>query len=290
MAFELFTNATSINIMGKEVFIDSLIIGILIMVAGVIFARAISIIFKRYVSANLPENTAKNFHKIIYYGIIMVTLLAVITSQGIDLSGLMVAGGIFGIIIGFATQSVVSNLISGIFLMFDRPAKVGDLIEITNSKVYGKLMDITIFSTRIKMFDGSIVRVPNEKVFTSEIRNVSGSEIRRVDVTLGIAYKEDIDHVIEVIKKSLEMLPFVLREPEPSVWTESLGDSSVNLKVLAWIPRDEWDQVGPILLKIVKKSLDDEGIEIPFPQRIIHYAENVKQHETDKSTETYEKT
>ncbi|WKT57390.1 mechanosensitive ion channel [Candidatus Nitrosotenuis chungbukensis] len=214
MVFELFTNATSINVMGKEVFIDSLIIGILIMVAGVIFARAVSIIFKRYVSANLPENTAKSFHKIIYYGIIVVTLLAVITSCGIDLSGLMVAGGIFGIIIGFATQSVVSNLISGIFLMFDRPAKVGDLIEITDSKVYGKLMDITIFSTRIKMFDGSIVRVPNEKVFTSEIRNVSGSEIRRVDVTLGIAYKEDIDHVIEVIKKSLERLPFVLREPE----------------------------------------------------------------------------
>lgn len=276
MAFEFFGNATSVNVMGKEVFIDSLIIGILIMVVGVIFARIISTIFKRYVSANLPENTSKNFHKIIYYGIIVITVLTVITSQGIDLSGLMVAGGIFGIIIGFATQSVVSNLISGIFLMFDRPAKIGDLIEITNSKVYGKLIEITIFSTRIKLFDGSIVRVPNEKIFTSEIRNVSGSEVRRIDATLGVAYGEDIDHVIEIIKKSLENQPYVLREPEPVIETESLGESSVNLKVLAWIPRDTWDNIGPILLKVIKKSLDEEGIEIPFPQRMIHYAENEK--------------
>jgi small-conductance mechanosensitive channel len=276
MAFEFFGNATSVNVMGKEIFIDSLIIGILIMVIGIVFARVISTIFKRYVSANLPENTSKNFHKIIYYGIIAITVLAVITSQGIDLSGLMVAGGIFGIIIGFATQSVVSNLISGIFLMFDRPAKIGDLIEITNSKVYGKLIEITIFSTRIKLFDGSIVRVPNEKIFTSEIRNVSGSEVRRIDTTLGVAYGEDIDHVIEIIKKSLENQPYVLREPEPVIETESLGESGVNLKVLAWIPRDEWDNVGPILLKVIKKSLDEEGIEIPFPQRTIHYAENSK--------------
>jgi small-conductance mechanosensitive channel len=278
MVFEFFGNATSINVMGKEIFIDSLIIGILIMVVGVILARVISVIFKRYVSANLPENTAKNFHKIIYYGIIMITLLAVITSQGIDLSGLMVAGGIFGIIIGFATQSVVSNLISGIFLTFDRPAKIGDLIEITNSKVYGKLMDTTIFSTKIKLFDGSIVRVPNEKIFTSEIRNVSGSGVRRTDVTLGVAYNEDIEHVIEVIKKSLEKQPYVLREPEPVIETESLGDSSVRLKVLTWIPRDEWDNVGPVLLRVIKKSLDEEGIEIPFPQRTIHYAENTKRN------------
>lgn len=276
MVFELFGNATSVNVMGKEVFIDSLIIGILIMVVGVILARVISVVFKRYVSANLPENTAKNFHKIIYYGIITITLLAVITSQGIDLSGLMVAGGIFGIIIGFATQSVVSNLISGIFLIFDRPAKVGDLIEITNSKVYGKLMEITIFSTRIKLFDGSIVRVPNEKIFTSEIRNVSGSEVRRIDATLGVAYREDIDHVIEVIKKSLEKQPYVLREPEPVVETVSLGDSNVNLKVLAWIPWNEWDRVGPVLLKVIKKSLDEEGIEMSYPQRTIHFAENTK--------------
>lgn len=276
MVFEIFSSTSTINILGNQLSIISLVIGIIIMAVGVIVARIVSVIFKRYLAANLPDNTATNLHKLIYYGIIVITMLAVVTSQGIDLSGLMVAGGIFGIIIGFAAQSVVSNLFSGIFLMFDRPAKTGDLIEIPQNNIYGKLMDITIFSTRIKLFDGSVMRVPNEKVFTSEIRNVSGSEVRRLEVTLGIAYKEDIDHAIAVIKKAVARLPYVLREPKPEVWTEQLADSSVNLKVLTWIPRDEWDNVGPILLKEIKKDIDDAGIEIPFPQRVVYHMEKAR--------------
>jgi small-conductance mechanosensitive channel len=276
MVFEIFSSTSTVNLLGNQVSIASLVIGVIIMAVGVIIAGIVSVVFKRYLAANLPDNTATNLHKIIYYGIIVVTLLAVVTSQGIDLSGLMVAGGIFGIIIGFAAQSVVSNLFSGIFLMFDRPAKTGDLIEIPQSKIYGKLMDITIFSTRIKLFDGSIMRVPNEKIFTSEIRNVSGSEVRRLEAVLGIAYKEDIDRAISVIKKAVSKLPYVLREPEPAVWTEQLADSSIHLKVLTWIPRDEWDNVGPILLKEIKKDIDDAGIEIPFPQRVVHYVEKAR--------------
>lgn len=276
MVFEIFSDMATINILGSQISVTSVIIGIIIMAVGVIVARIISTLFKRYFAANLPGNVSTNIHKMIYYGIILVTLLAVVTSQGIDLSGLMVAGGIFGIVIGFAAQSVVSNLFSGVFLMFDRPAKAGDLIEIPQSNIYGKLIDITIFSTRIKLFDGSIMRVPNEKVFTSEIRNVSASEVRRLDVTVGIAYKEDIDRVITVIKKAMAGIPYVLREPKPEVWTEQLADSSVNLKILTWIPRDEWDNVGPILLKEIKKGVEDSGIEIPFPQRVIHYSDKVK--------------
>lgn len=275
MALEIFSDLSTVNILGSQISVTSLILAVIIMAVGVIFAKTLSVLFRRYLAANLPDNTASSLHKLIYYGIIVVTLLAVVTSQGIDLSGLMVAGGIFGIVIGFAVQSVVSNLFSGIFLMFDRPAKTGDLIELPQSNIYGRLMDITIFSTRIKLFDGSIARVPNEKIFTSEMRNVSGSEVRRIDVTLGIAYKEDIDHAIDVIKKAVAKLPYVLREPKPEVWTEQLADSSVNLKVLTWIPRDEWDHVGPILLKELKKEIDDSGIEIPFPQRVIHYSEKI---------------
>lgn len=275
MVFEFFSTTSTINILGNQISIGSLVIGIIIMVVGVIIARIVGVIFKRYLAANFPDTTAKSLHKLIYYGIIIVSLLAVITSQGIDLSGLMVAGGIFGIVIGFAAQSVVSNLFSGIFLMFDRPAKTGDLIEIPQSNIYGKLVDITIFSTRIKLFDGSTMRVPNEKVFTSEIRNISGSEVRRLEVVLGIAYKEDIDHAISVIKVAVARLPYVLREPEPEVWTEQLADSSINLKVLAWIPRDEWGNVGPILLKEIKKDMDEARIEIPFPQIVVHRVEKI---------------
>lgn len=272
MVFDIFSDTSTVNILGNELSTGLLIIGIIIMTAGVIVARIVSTIFKKYFAANLPDNTAKNLHKLIYYGIIIITLLAVTTSQGIDLSGLIVAGGIFGIVIGFATQSVVSNAISGIFLMFDRPAKTGDLIEIKQGNILGILMDITVFSTRVRQFDGSIMRVPNEKVFTSEIRNVSSSEVRRIDFVVSIAYKEDIDQATDIIKKTIAQNQYVLCEPAPGVWTEQLADSGVNLKILTWIPRDEWGRVGPVMLKEIKKQLDKEGIEIPFPQRTIHFS------------------
>jgi small-conductance mechanosensitive channel len=249
MISEFFVNLSTINVLGTEVPVTSLIIGVVIMIVGVIVAKIASIFFKKYFAANLEGDVAKNLNKAIYYGIIIISLLAVTTSQGIDLSGLMVAGGIF--------------------LMFDRPAKTGDLIEIPANKIYGRLMDITIFSTRIKLFDGSIMRVPNQTVFTSEIRNVSGTEVRRIEGVVGIAYKENIDHAISEIKKSVATLPYVLAEPEPAVWVEQLADSGVNLRVLIWFPRDDWDYVGPVLMKKVKEALDGAGIEIPFPQRTV---------------------
>lgn len=277
MVFELFADIPTINIFGNEISVGAVILGMIIMAVGVIVARIFSVIFKKYVAPNMEEAAAKSLNKIIYYGIIVVTLLAVTTSQGIDLSGLIVAGGIFGIVIGFATQSVVSNVISGIFLMLEKPAKPGDVIELPQRNIFGILMDITIFSTRIKLFDGSIMRVPNDKVFTEQIRNVAATEVRRIDMVVGIAYNENIGKAISVIKEAIiTKLPFVLIEPEPAVWTDQLADSSVNLRVLVWFPKNDWGEVGPVLHQVVKEALDEAGIEIPFPQRTIWYAQPKK--------------
>lgn len=271
---EIFGNSATINIFGTEVALSSLIVGAIIMAIGVIVAKVLSMLFKKYFSANMDQHAAKNINKVIYYGIIVMTLLAVTTSQGIDLSGLMVAGGIFGIVIGFATQSVVANVISGLFLMVDKPAKTGDVVELPQRNIFGILMDITLFSTRIKLFDGSIMRVPNDKIFTEQIRNVAATEVRRIDMVVGIAYSEKINVAINTIKNAiLTKIPFVLVEPGPSIWTDQLADSSVNLRVLVWFPRNDWGEVGPILPQIVKESLDSEGITIPFPQRTIWYAQ-----------------
>lgn len=273
MVFDLFGDASTISLFGQEISTASLVLAVIIMTVGVIVARVFSIVFKKYVAPNLEANSAKTINKFIYYGIIIIALLAVTTSQGIDLSGLMVAGGIFGIVIGFATQSVVSNVISGVFLMIERPAKSGDVIELTQRNIFGILMDITVFSTKIKLFDGSIMRIPNDKVFTEQIRNVAATEVRRIDVVVGIAYREQIGKAVSVIRESIiKRLPFVLVEPEPAIWTDHLADSSVNLRVLVWFPRDDWGEVGPVLLQVVKESLDEAGIQIPFPQRTIWHA------------------
>ena len=269
MAIEFFQSLSDIQIVG-ELTVLSLLIGGIIMAAGLIVAKIAKLLFHKYYAPTLPKDTAQNLSKILYFGIIVVSFLIFTTNQGIDLSGLMVAGGIFAVVIGFATQSVVSNLISGIFLMIEKPAKHGDTIQIPDMNISGTLLDVGTFSSRIRKFDGTIIRVPNEKFFTSNIRSLSSSTVRRAEVMVGISYKDDIDQAISVIKNEIKTtMPFVLVVPEPEFRIEELGDSSVNIQVLVWHPRDDWSQAQPILLNTVKRALDNAGIEIPFPQRVI---------------------
>ena len=253
----------------------SLLIGSIIMTVGIIVAKIAKMIFYKYYAPTLPHDTAKNFSKMIYFGIIIIAFLIFTSSQGLDFSGLLVAGGIFAVVIGFATQSVVSNLISGIFLMVEKPAKHGDTIQLPDMGISGTLLDIAIFSSRIRKFDGTVIRIPNEKFFTSNIRSLTSSTVRRAEATVGIAYKDDIENAISVIKKEIGLtMPFVLRVPEPEFRVEELGDSSVNIQVLVWHPRDDWSKAQPILLTTIKRALDKSGIEIPFPQRVIWKAKD----------------
>jgi small-conductance mechanosensitive channel len=258
------------DIAGSDLSLYSLIIGAIVMLIGFTIARIARTIFNKYYAPVLPEHTAKNFGKIIYFGIIIISFLVFTTTQGVDFSGLLVAGGILGIVIGFATQSVLSNVLSGIFLLIEKPAKQGDSIELPESNIGGSFVDVGTFSTRVRKFDGTIMRIPNEKFFTSNIRVLTDSPVRRHEAMIGIAYKEDIDAAIEVLKKTISArLPFVLHEPEPEFRVLELGDSSVNIEILVWHPKQDWGKVAPVLLKIAKNALDDVGIEIPFPQRVI---------------------
>jgi small-conductance mechanosensitive channel len=253
----------------------SLLLGGIIMAAGIVVAKIAKLLFFKYYAPTLPQDTAKNFGKIIYFGIIAISFFIFSSSQGFDFSGLLVAGGIFAVVIGFATQSVVSNLISGIFLMIEKPAKHGDTIQIPDMGISGSLLDIGTFSSRIRKFDGTVIRIPNEKFFTSNIRSLTASTVRRAEAMVGIAYKDDIENAIFVIKNEIKLsMPFVLRIPEPEFRVEELGDSSVNIQVLVWHPRDDWSQAQPILLTVIKRALDKSGIEIPFPQRVVWEAKD----------------
>ena len=269
MVLEFLQSLDTFEIVGGLTLL-SLFIGGIIMGVGVIIARTVRLLFVKYYAPKLEKDTAQNLGKLIYFGIIIIAFLTFTASTGVDLSGLIVAGGIFGVVIGFATQSVISNLISGIFLIIEKPVKQGDSVDLPDMGINGTLIDINTFSVRIRQFDGTIIRIPNEKFFTANIRSLVSTPVRRSENIVGIAYKEDIDAAISVIEKAIrKSMPFVLVQPKPEFRIKELGDSSVNIEVLVWHPREDWGEVHPKVLKVIKNALDEAGIEIPFPQRVL---------------------
>lgn len=267
-------DASPVNILGSEVPLLSIIITIIIIAVGLGLARFMKVFITRYIGTKLPLDTRNNLAKVAYYAIIALTLLTALGASGVDLSGVLVAGGIAGIVIGFATQSLFSNLISGIFLHIDKPMKAGDPVLLTGKlpDVAGIVIETTPLSTRIRMFDGTYVRLPNTEVFSSEIRNFSGAAARRIDLSIGIAYSEEIDNAISIIRMTLDNSDLVLVEPEPNIYVDALGDSSVNINVWCWAPFSEWFPLKTLLLMQIKQAFDKNNIEIPFPQRVIHFA------------------
>lgn len=222
----------------------------------------------------LPEVQLKA--KLYYYTFVTLAFFIALNIAGLSgrLSTIVAAAGITGIVLGFASQTVVANFISGIFMYFDKPLKIGDPVEVAGYS--GVVHDIRILSTRIRTWDGLLVRIPNEKLFNSDIKNLQKYPARRVDITVGIAYKEDAGRAIEVIKKTLDEMPYVLAEPEPMVFVDNLGDSSVNIAVKAWAPSEKWFDVRWQIVQKIKEALDREGIEIPFPQRVNWFAEELR--------------
>lgn len=268
----------TIHILGSEIPLLTIIITIAIIVGGFGIARFAKILVTNYLGNQLPHDTRRTVSNGIYYGIIAIAILSAIGNSGVDLSGVLLAGGIAGIVIGFATQSLFSNVISGIFLQVDKPMKVGDPVMLTGKlpDVAGIFLGTTPLSTRLRLFDGTYVRLPNTEAFSSQIRNFSGAAARRVELAIGIAYHEDMAKAISVIKKTLAEMPLVLVEPEPTIYVDTLGDSSVNLNVWCWVPFAHWFPMKTALVQQIKKALDDKGIEIPFPQRVIHLADRAE--------------
>lgn len=232
-----------------------------------------------YLRRSLKEKMDKSHLVIIlnasYYGIVAITFVFIILPiLGVETSSLLVAGSIFGLVIGFASQSIVGNLISGLFLIFERPIKLGNQVNIDGN--VGIVEDISLISTIIRTYDGLYVRIPNENVFTTTITNYVANVARRFEYVVGVRYSDDADQAIGIIKNLIEEHSFALKNPEPVVFVGELGNNSVNITVKIWAPSTDWYALKTELLWKIKKTLEENGIEIAFPQRVVWFANESK--------------
>ncbi|HID42226.1 MAG TPA: mechanosensitive ion channel family protein [Archaeoglobaceae archaeon] len=267
-----------ITVYGDVTLVDLLVV-IVTMVVAVIVAKAVTLNLRKTLSDKLRKDELEMLIRIAYAVIIGVAIISVLPVLGLNLSGLLVAGGIAGIVIGFASQSVVSNFISGLFLMTERPIKIGDAVKIGD--VSGIVEDVHVMSTIIRTFDGVYVRMPNESVFTSNIMNYMANVARRFEYVVGIRYSDDAEKAIQIIQEIIDEHPLTLVNPPPQIFVDNLGDNAVNIIVRIWAPSTQWYPVKMELLWKIKKTLEENGIEIPFPQRTIWFGKEEKKMEEE---------
>ncbi len=206
--------------------------------------------------------------KVVFYPLLLLLFVSVLRELGFSLAPLLGAAGIFGIAIGFASQTSVSNVISGFFLIGERPFQVDDVIQIGDTT--GRVMSVDMLSVKLRTFDNRFVRIPNETIIKSQVTTNTRFPIRRVDVPVGVAYKEDVARVQKTLREIADAHPLCMMEPEPQVFLDGFGDSSVNLRLAVWATTENFLKVKNQITQEIKARFDREGIEIPFPHRTLY--------------------
>jgi small conductance mechanosensitive channel len=200
--------------------------------------------------------------------VVMLGVLIALSQIGISLAPLLTGLGIVGFIVGFALQDSLSNFASGMMILFYRPFDVGDTIEVVGAR--GKVSSMSLVNTTIRTFDNQSLIIPNNKVWQDVITNVTDQRQRRIDMSFGIMYDEDIDRVEKVLMDVVTADERILKDPAPMVKVGAFGDSAVEILVRPWVKTDEYWDVRWDLNKVIKQAFDRENIAIPFPQRDIH--------------------
>ena len=239
-----------------------------ILVIGIALARLFSSGLARMMSRYTGDRHRILVKKISFYLLAGIAVASSLRELGFQLSVLLGAAGILTVAIGFAAQTSASNIISGLFLLADRPFQIGDVIRVGGTT--GVVDSIELISVKLRTFQNAMVRIPSEELIKSQVENFTYWPIRRIDIELGVAYKEDITRVREVLLEVADRDPLCLAEPEPVFIFKGYGGSSIDLVFCVWCAKENYLLVMNSIKQEIKEAFDRQGIEIPFPHVSIY--------------------
>ncbi len=206
----------------------------------------------------------------LHYAVIVIGFLIAVGALGVDFTKFAIVAGAIGVGIGFGLQTIINNFVSGLILLFERPIKVGDTIQIKDQ--VGSLKEIGLRASVLRKADGSDVIVPNSMLVSEQVVNWTLSDTRRrIDIVVGVAYGSDPKQVMEILHKVASTKEDILAEPGPKVFFSNLGDNSIDFELRVWV--EDPDRVVSLRSEMVTDiydSLNEAGIELPFPQRDVH--------------------
>lgn len=242
-------------------------LGILILAWAV--SRLLSrLMHKAMTRVALPILLEDFLVKSVRWVVMIIGVIWALSALEVSIGPLLALVGAAGFILAFAMQDSLSNFASGLMILFFRPFDTGDVVEAGG--VAGTVRSMNLVSTTIRTFDNSLMVVPNSKIWSDVITNITGVTKRRVDMEFGIGYDDDIDLALQILDEIVAAHPKVLEDPPPLIKMNALGESSVNFICRPWAtPADYWD-VHWDITREVKRRFDSAGIGIPFPQRDVH--------------------
>jgi len=242
---------------------------IIILILGRIAAGFSRRVVRRILEKSKADEAIVGFVGGLTYVLILTfAVLAALAKFGIQTASFVAVLGAAGFAIGFALQGSLANFAAGVLILVLRPFRIGDYID--GAGVAGTVKEIQLFTTILATPDNVKIMVPNSKLFGDTIKNFSAFDIRRIDLVIGIAYSSDIQKAYDTINNLMKEDERILSDPSTQIAVSELADSSVNFVARPWVKKDDYWPVKFDLTRKIKESFDANGIEIPFPQRVVH--------------------
>jgi small conductance mechanosensitive channel len=258
-AFWSWVSGYSLNIIGA----------VLIFIVGKWLARRIvNLLSKLLEKKNVDLALVHFLTNLTYYTLIILVVVAAAGRLGINTASFLTIIGAAGLAVGLALKDSLSNFAAGVMLVLFRPFTIGDVV--TTAGITAKVEKITIFNTLFCTADNQLIIVPNNKIISDIITNINAKDTRRIDLTVGISYGDDMAKTKEILARLAQEDSRVLAEPAPTVAVAELADSSVNLVFRPWVKTVDYWNVRFDLIENIKNELDKAGISIPFPQQDVH--------------------
>lgn len=241
---------------------------LLVMVVGLVAAVSASRLVQRFFAERLSQHQTVLFRRLVFYTIAVTFLLMALRQSGFQIGVLLGAAGILTVAIGFASQTSASNVISGLFLLAEKPFELGQLIEVDGNR--GVVVGIDLLSVKLRTPDNLFVRIPNETLIKTRVVNLNRFPLRRIDLPVGVAYAEDLDKVKRLLIDLVNGDRRCMEEPVPFVLMQQFGASSIDLMLSFWVRQEDFRQIRSDILFAIKAAFDREGVEIPFPHTSLY--------------------
>ncbi|WKY57688.1 small-conductance mechanosensitive channel MscS [Vibrio sp. SNU_ST1] len=247
----------------------NIISALIILFIGNLIVKAVANSVSKVLEKKKMDRAVVEFiHGLVRYLLFVIVLIAALGRLGVQTASVVAVIGAAGLAVGLALQGSLSNFAAGVLIVAFRPFKSGDYVEIGG--VAGSVESIQIFQTVLTTPDNKMVVVPNGSVIGSPITNYSRHATRRIDLMIGVSYNADLQKTKALLTKICESDERVLKDPGVQVGVHTLADSSVNFVVRPWVSTADYWNVYFDLMQAIKEGLDNEGIEIPFPQMDVH--------------------